>query len=126
MNRDWNVIQNVLSHIESEDIMKYIKDEGFERDFDIDLNTYTGHIELLIDAGVIKRATVRRDPLTNKVNVLSLNGAMITMEGHDLLDALRDATLWRRIKAKAKENGLAITWEFIKAALPIVIKEALS
>lgn len=60
------------------------------------------------------------------------HGVYITMHGHDLLDALRDdldalrdEPIWNRIVQKAEKGGVMISWEFIKAAIPIVMSEIL-
>ena len=55
----------------------------------------------------------------------NLRGAFISMAGHDLLDALRDQTVWNAMLAKAKTIGVAMSWEFIKAALPVVMRDLL-
>lgn len=44
------------------------------------------------------------------------------MSGHDLLDALRDQKIWNAIKLKSKQIGISLSWEFIKASIPIVIQ----
>jgi len=41
----------------------------------------------------------------------------------DLLDALRDQNVWDRIKGRAKKAGVSLSWEFIKASIPVVIGE---
>lgn len=55
-------------------------------------------------------------------NFWDLRGVYITMSGHDLLDALRDQKIWNAIKLKSKQIGISLSWEFIKASIPIVIQ----
>lgn len=50
----------------------------------------------------------------------------ISMQGHDLLDALRDEVVWKRITKKTATAGTVLSWEFIWAAIPIVMVDILS
>ena len=124
MKRDWNIIENILSHIEAGDIERYVKEERYLKDLDIDADEYLGHLELLIDAKIIKNCEAERGP-NGRFEECYFEGVFITMQGHDLLDAIRNKKMWTRIKAKAVSTGLGLSWEFIKAAIPVVIKESL-
>ena len=124
MKRDWNVIEEILLHIEEGDIEKYVKKESFLTDLGIDEDTFFGHVELLIDAKIIKNCSVSRG-ISGRFQSYCFNGVFITMEGHDLLDAMRNKPFWTKIKAKATSSGLGLSWEFIKAAIPVVIKESI-
>lgn len=125
MKRDWNIIENILSHFETEDISEYVSKMGFVSDLKVSEDVYIGHIEMLSDAGIIKHCVIVRDS-TGQFTQYSVSGAFISMQGHDLLDAIRNKKMWTQIKAKAVRSGLSLSWEFIKAAIPIVIKELLA
>lgn len=122
MKRDWNVVENILAHIEGEDIADYVKKELYVVDLEISEKEYFGHIEILIDAGLIKGCKVLRSP-NGRLSSYYFNGAFITMQGHDLLDAMRDKKVWNRIKSISIKTGVSLSWEFIKAAIPSVMKE---
>lgn len=121
MKRDWGTIRKILEHVEAGDLFRYIKDEEFIAD-QISEDDLDGHLEILAEAGIIQNCTVRRSMSGAFVSV-NVNGVFLTMAGHDLLDALRDLSVWSRIKGKARDAGVAISWEFIKAAIPAVMKE---
>lgn len=122
MKRDWRVIQTVLEHVEKGDLRAYMKDGLFRDELDITEEDFCGHIEILGDAGILRNVTVTRDH-QGEIRFCSVEKAFITMAGHDLLDALRDQTVWKRIKDKSKAVGVSISWEFIKAAIPVIMKE---
>lgn len=124
MKRDWKIIRKVLELIESENLKKYLEEELYVPELQTTDDVFLGHIEILIDAGIVRNAEVRRTA-GGTFSFCSVNGVFISMEGHDLLDALRDTTVWSRIVAKAKHVGVSISWEFIKAAIPVVMKELL-
>nr|DAH64543.1 MAG TPA: YjcQ protein [Caudoviricetes sp.] len=122
MKRDWKIIRAILEHIEAEDLREYAEKYSYVKDLNINEDDFLGHIEILADAGIIRNAEVVRT-VNGTVSFCNLNGVFITMQGHDLLDALRDSTVWSRIKEKAVRAGVSISWEFIKAAIPAVMKE---
>ena len=124
MKRNWDVVQNILEHIEAGDINTYFQNEGYLNDLGIDEDVFLGHVEIMLDAGIIKHCTVSRAS-TGKFAMCSFNGVFITMYGHDLLDAMRNKSFWTKLKAKAVSSGLTLSWEFIKVAIPVVIKESL-
>lgn len=124
MIRNWNIIEHVLKRFEAEDVDDYLKSQRYLTELKIDEEDYCKHIELVIDAGLVRNASLDRW-IDGKFEAYAFSGAYLTMEGHDLLDAMRNKKFWTRIKAKSVSSGIALSWEFIKAAIPIVIKEAL-
>ncbi len=122
MKRDWKIIRKILEHVEVEDLKTYLEEDLYGPELHTTEDIFIGHIEILVDAGIIRNAEVRR-MASGPISLCDVNGVYISMEGHDLLDALRDASVWSRIIAKAKRVGVSISWEFIKAAIPAVMKE---
>lgn len=122
MKRDWNIIKAVLEHVEVGDTEAFYASQRYLTDLGIDEDIFLGHVEILLDAGILKGGEVRRSAVGTFMSV-DLRGAFITMYGHDLLDALRDKTVWNQIRAKAVKAGVSLSWEFIKAALPLVIQD---
>lgn len=47
MKRNWDVIENILEHMEAEDIAEYVKKEMYIVDLDVNEKEYFGHIEIL-------------------------------------------------------------------------------
>ena len=122
MKRNWNIIKSVLEHVENGDIVTFYEGEKYLTELCIDEDEFLGHIEILLDAGIIKGGEIRRDAVGKFLSV-DMRGAFITMYGHDLLDALRDKAVWNQIRSKAVKAGVSLSWEFIKAAFPLVIQD---
>ena len=122
MIRNWEVIRLILEQIEGGTLYEFITSGKADkhhllRGQDAIL---LGHVELLIDAGILKHCSVTRNSAGDFVD-WDFRGVYITMQGHDLLDALRDENVWDEIKEKAKIAGVTISWEFIKAAIPLIL-----
>lgn len=122
MKRDWDVIREVLIEVEAL--------SGKERStFAYGLGaehagcdpTKSEHAILLWNAGFIEA-----------IDVGGLAGPAIlspglTWEGHNLLDTLRSKPVWERIRVTAKEKGIELTFDAVKAigkiALDYVLKQ---
>lgn len=120
MKRDWKIIRLILEQAEKENLVEFSRQGNFPEG--IDENKFLAHVELLADAGILRNVDVTRN-VNSGIVCCEMNCVFITMEGHDLLDALRDTNVWTRIKEKALRAGVSISWEFIKAAIPAVMKE---
>lgn len=125
MKRNWSVVRSVLEQVEAGTIDRFVRERQFLNDPECaSKEVFLGHVEILIDAGILKHCSVERGT-SGKFEFHDFRGAYITMHGHDLLDALRDEPIWNRIVQKAEKGGVMISWEFIKAAIPIVMSEIL-
>lgn len=122
MKRDWNVVRVILERVEDGSLKDYDKRGLYRDELKITQDDFVGHLEILADAGILKNVTVTRDSL-GEFRFCVYDKAFISMAGHDLLDALRDRAVWSRIKDKAVQSGVSISWEFIKAAIPVVMQE---
>ena len=71
------------------------------------------HLTMLIDGGFVKgREGTVANPTINK----------LTWQGHELLDDIRDDTIWGKTKERAKglgSVGIALMWELAKAELKL-------
>lgn len=121
MKRNWNTVEIILLHVEIGDICTFFSNEQYKLS-GITQDDFVGHVEILADAGILKNCTVKRDVRGNFA-FCDMQRAFISMEGHDLLDAIRNKNVWERVKQKAAQAGTAISWEFIKAAIPVIMKE---
>ena len=122
MKRRWEIIKDILEHIEAGDLFETLQDERHLKNLDISEDDYVGHIEIMEDAGIIRNCKIDRN-MNGEITRYSVLGVFITMQGHDLLDAMRDKSLWSQIKNKSFQTGISLSWEFIKAAIPVVINE---
>lgn len=121
MKRNWDTVEVILTHAELGDLQSYATQKRYLQS-KITEADFIGHVEILQDAGILRNCSVSRDN-HGDFAFFDFHGAFITMHGHDLLDALRDAPVWGRIKEKAGLANVSISWEFIKAAIPVVMKE---
>lgn len=126
MKRDWYVVRVILEEVEAGTLQTFIRSKEYEKDAaTADPSVILGHIEILIDAGILKNCHVNRGS-NGEFESWDLRAPFISMAGHDLLDALRDDTVWRRIQDGARKAGVTISWEFIKTALPKVLSDIVS
>lgn len=125
MKRDWDVIRQVLIDIEAlreEDRHSFgygLGDEHEGEDKD-----KSGQALLLWKAGFIVAADA------GTMAGPAILAPELTWQGHDLLDTLRSKPVWERIKTTAKEKGLELTFDTVKAlgkyALDWVISQGTS
>lgn len=144
MQRDWNLIRDILEAIEQDRIVPYLRNAGNSEEWQNGLDTdqinaerirrlrlIDGHIRLLIDCDLISKvnSNVRdvneyrkrltdspRHGYTFKPECLELS-----MEGHDLLDHMRDPVFWNEIKKIAKDSLLSVSLDFIREVTPKVL-----
>ena len=115
----WEWIQEAEENAEEKALLKELNNDPAEPTLPIN-DRILRHLELLQDAGYIKDFNYK----------VSIDGRLycgkspirITMAGYDLKEVINDAKLFNQIKAKAKSAGVKLSWEFIKAAIPVVIK----
>ena len=126
MVRNWHIVRLVLELAEQDRLAESLRDQSYSRPPVAQINEadFLGHIEILVDAGLIKGCDIYRDA-RGDYRRFSVDGAFVTMAGHDLLDALRDRTVWNAIQEKAKTIGVMVSWEFIKASVPVVLRDLL-
>jgi hypothetical protein len=116
MERDWDLLRKQLGAIEQEyhvladvlDKTKWLNEAEREKEETRQL----GHIELLIDNGLVEGIHLGRD--INGHYIFSNVNPRLTMAGHDLLDTLRSPKLWEQIKSSARKNGIELTISAIK------------
>jgi len=102
MKRDPELIRHILIHIEetSDGLgCKPLVFEGYEE------NVVHYHCRLLSDSGF-----VRSSNLDTNYGLFCMP-QRLTMEGHDLLDTIRNDTLWNKFKELSKEHGLKVIFQ---------------
>lgn len=110
MKRDWDVIREILEEIENTpspelDNLTY----GVGLDYPGEYASKGEHALLLWKAGFIEA-----------IDMSTLGGQAIispglTWEGHELLDTIRSKAVWEQIKTTAKEKGIELSFESVKA-----------
>lgn len=135
MKRDWDLIRKQLTDIEEgNDLFADIPAEPVWKDqewgaYEEQLKEFRaiesrifGHLELVINAGYIDGIRVVRS--ADGLFSYGLHSPRLTMAGHDLLDTIRSATIWEKIKATAKVKGIELTFDAIKALGAFALKSA--
>lgn len=126
MKRDWNLIRKQLTDVEEgNDLFSEVpaepqwKNQGWD-EYEQQLNAFRaieerifGHFELLVNAGYIDGLQLVRS--ADGQFSYGLHSPRLTMAGHDLLDTMRSATLWEKIRTTAKTKGIELTFDAIKA-----------
>jgi len=138
MKRDWDLIREQLLAIEEDRDFKTAvlgsvadeptwKDGQPEAEYAAELADFRareervyGHLRLLIESGYIDGVNVQR--VLSGGYYFTLWKPRLTMAGHDLLDTIRSKTLWEEVKDTAKEKGLGLTFDTIKALVPLALK----
>lgn len=117
MVRDWTFIRRLLEKIEAETLQSLLEDlatkakMGDSRDnFDA---TVARHLELLIEAGLVKGIQVGSSTPGHVMYVRC--EPRLTMAGYDLLEILRSQSFWNRIQERIGALGVGITLDAIKA-----------
>ena len=124
MKRNWDTIRIILEKVEAGELPVYLEKEKY-LDFGMSADDVLGHIEIMLDAGILQNGKITRG-WAGEFSQYDVQGVFISMESHDLLDALRDKNVWLRIRNKARQAAVSLSWEFIKAALPVVMRELLN
>jgi len=108
MKRDWDVIREVLIEVEALDsatfdTIQYGPPSGSdtpEKDAHAILLWKSGFIAGADAGGMAGDAVLAQE---------------LTWQGHELLDTLRSKPVWERIKSTAKEKGIELTFDTVKA-----------
>jgi hypothetical protein len=107
MKRDCDVIRKVLEEVEEHDI-----EDPQTLEYELAPESFTlkaQHAHLLWKSGFLTGydgGGINGDLLVN---------TSLTWEGHELLDTLRSKPVWEKVKAKAAEQGVALSFEAVKA-----------
>lgn len=138
MKRDWNEIRAILEAIENDKFADYVGKNG--EYFDDTLLTegekrrkleelglerrdvILGHIELLVDAGIIKGIQI--DIFTHDLGIAGIQQLRprITMAGYDLLEYLRSPKFRKALRDYCKQVGTELTLDVIRYGVPTVLK----
>lgn len=114
MQRNWDLIRLILLKLEGlETTSGQVRPDEIEG-YDKEVVSY--HVRLLMDAGLIEGECSRTMGAP-----LYCVGYALTWEGHELLDRMRDATLWNRIKGVARQKGLDLSLDVIRQAAKALI-----
>ncbi len=100
MKRDMELIRKILFYIEENG-----DSETLIRQWDIEGHNFkevSYHVKLLVERGLVNG----RDSGISQY--LLWYADSLTWEGHDFLDAIKNDTIWEKVKAGIKSKGLEI------------------
>jgi len=106
MQRDWDVIRKILLEVEAlptEDSVLRSTEL-----MDVDAETVAYHMRLLLEADLIVGSC--RDALGPPL----CHASRLTWAGHEFLDQIKNASLWRQIKATARSKSVDLSFAVIK------------
>ena len=110
MKRSPDLLRELLLHYESKpndrmDASPTI--DGFSK-LEVDY-----HLLLMYEAGLVRAEAA----LSKTGRVIRVYPFSLTWEGHELLDAARNATTWKRVKKSVLSKTGSVSIELLKAAL---------
>ncbi len=119
MKRDWELIRKILLALEElGSTQSYLKPEDIEG-YDAELVSY--HIKLLMEAGLLEGTCTKS--ISAPLHCVAYR---LTWDGHELLDQIRSRSVWNRVVEMARERGLDLSFEVVKAAAKMAITQILS
>jgi len=121
MKRDMELVREILLHVESRKDAKpkAVRIEGYEDPIVVQ------HVEMLLDTKLLKGLK----SLSGSGGLPHITVIDLTWSGHEFISALKNKTVWNRIKTKfgdqlaelplpvIKEAGIAILKEMVKGTL---------
>ncbi len=115
MKRDWDTIREILLRVEDLEPGKVLTLEDFYNGRHYEIGH---HVELLNEAGLILASIP--GPRSNFPTEFYVD--RLTWDGHDLLESVRDASIWKQTRATIAEQGGGMTFEIVKQMAVGLIK----
>ncbi len=114
MQRDWDVIRAVLVALEA-------KPEPFSSLWpkhipEWDVQTVSYHMRLMSEAGLIEARC------SGHGKDFSCVASALTWAGHELLDQIRSDSVWNAVKCTARERGVDLTFDTVKAVARKIVE----
>lgn len=107
MERNWELIRKILLKLAEKADDSPMESDVFAK-FSAETTAY--HYKILAQAGLIE---VEECATLSGVDYAAIQ---LTWQGHELLDQIRNDTVWNKIKATVKNKGLDLSFELIKTA----------
>lgn len=118
MQRDWDLIRKILLQVEAlGDTRSHLEADGIDG---ADHEAVSYHIRLLMESGLAKGVCSQ-----GLDGPLRCAASSLTWDGHEFLDSIRSSGMWNKIKATAREKGLSMSFDAIKAVAGLVLKAAI-
>jgi hypothetical protein len=106
MERDFDLIRLILKDIQATPAgRRYTSIENLSA---YDPAVVCGHIDLLIDAGLVKGKVTK---MFRGADAILVSG--LTWKGYDFLEAAKDDNLWNKAKEKVIKPGVSFTFDLL-------------
>lgn len=122
MVRNWEIIREILLRLESESTPNCFVNANSFTNFSEQEVAY--NMRLLHDDNYIDAKILNSSSGDGKINVAL--ATRLTAAGHDLLDTIRNDTVWAKIKEKFANNGLEMTFDLVITVGKKIIESILS
>jgi hypothetical protein len=118
MKRNWDLIREVLIRLDEKGPEKHaLRAEDFDEERHHEV---AYQVELLKEAGLVDAQIMKA--ASGPPDFLALR---LTWEGHELLDAIRNDTVWKRTKESFLTKGLSMTFELVRSVAISIATEFL-
>lgn len=121
MKRDWDVMRDVLLEVEA---LSPAQTHAFQYreipDSEEEGSVRSRHAFMLRESGYLKG--IYGETMSDGSYLMSPE---LTMNGADLLDAIRDPRMWAKVKQVSKEKGVGIAFDTVKALIGAAVKAML-
>ena len=117
MQRDWDVIRKILLKVEALPTESSKLHSGDLVPEGIDAESAVYHMRMLIESGLIVG-----ECNTGEFTVYCYS-RRLTWEGHEILDKIKRDATWNKIKETAREKGLDLTIDVVKAAAKSLVSQ---
>lgn len=117
MKRDWDLIRRLLIETEKLKPKEYLMPQAIADENPVKVGY---HFMIMIEAKLIHGT----DNCNDYSRLETCFAMGISWEGHEFLDSIRRDSMWNKIKSTAVEKSSALSFEAIKAAITLIIKQA--
>lgn len=121
MTRNWTIIRAILKRLEASSTANTVLNAKDMPPFDEQEVAY--NIRLLSEAGYIKANIL--ESKSGDGRIAAALARSLTNSGHELLDTVRNDTVWGKIEDKFKTNGVEMTIDLVISVGKKVIENLL-
>lgn len=116
MKRDWEIIREILIRLDEKGVETHaLKSEDFDEHI---RSNITYQVELLEEAGLVDATIIKT--MTDPPDFMAFR---LTWHGHELLDAIRNDSVWNKTKQSFVSKGLSMTFDLVKSVAISIASE---
>lgn len=122
MTRNWEIIRDILLRLESENSPNaYVNANSFDG---LPEQEVAYNMRLLSDADCIEARIMNSSSGDGKINAAL--AIRLKNSGHDLLDTMRNESVWNKVKEKFTSSGIDMTIELVVSVGKKIVEAMLS